>query len=74
MDLVKFYGVTFLTLSPRLKTSQEQKFSSTLAWLGYQWPFAQEERVSKRKIVRSANLIIKCEFENSEISLILGRC
>lgn len=73
MDLVKFYGVTFLTLSPKLKTSQEQKFFSTLAWLCYQWPFAQEERMSRRKIVRNTNLIIKCELENSEISLILGK-
>ena len=72
MDFVHFYGVTFLTIFPRLKNSQEQ-FFSTLAWLCYQWSFAQEERMSKRKIVRSANLIIKCELENSGISLLLGK-
>lgn len=72
MDFVNIYGVTFLIIFPRLKNFQEQ-FSSTLAWLCYQWSFAQEGRMSKRKIVRSANLITECELENSEISLILGK-
>ena len=47
MDFVNFYGVTFLTIFPRLKNSEEQ-FSSTLAWLRYQWSFAQEERIRGR--------------------------